>query len=312
MRTPPPSPQPAATAPIQVLPEGGTLGARVTGIDLSQPLTDSAFAVVLRALGEHGVLCFPGQPIGPQALRSFSMRFGTLQVTPIGQMPGVPDVSVLSNILENGRHIGIPDAGQDWHTDMSYNEVLGFVNVLVAQQVPVRDGVVLGATEFANTQAACADLPADLLARLEGLTAVHDINKFWEHMRREKGSPRPPMTPQQRARHPASRHPVLLTHPISGRKVLYVNPGFTERIEPMPAADSDRLLQQLFDHILRPKYRYAHRWSVSDLLLWDHIGTWHTAVADYRPDEHRLMIRCQVMADRIFDPAFTRQAFAAA
>lgn len=297
---------------VQVRPNDGTLGARVKGIDLSQPLTDVDFATVLRALGEHGVLCFPDQPIGPQALRAFSMRFGTLQVTPIGQMPGVPDVSVLSNILEDGRYIGIPDAGQDWHTDMSYNAVPGFVNVLVAQRVPVRDGVVLGATEFANTQAACADLPAELLAHLQGLTAVHDINKFWEHMRREKGSPRPPMTAEQRARHPASRHPVLLKHPITGRQVLYVNPGFTERIEQLPEAESDRMLQRLFEHILQPKYRYTHHWSVGDLLLWDHIGTWHNARADYRADEHRLMIRCQVMADRILDPGFVGQALAAA
>lgn len=295
----------------QIENDAGTLGARVTGIDLSSQLSDRAFAIILRALGERSVLCFPQQPIGPAALRDFSLRFGSLQVTPIGQMPGTPDVSVLSNIVEDGRHIGIPDAGQDWHTDMTYNQVPGFVNVLVAQKVPVRDGKPLGATEFADTQAACAELEPDLVRQLEQMTAVHDINKFWEYMRREKGSSRPPMTTEQRARHPPARHPVLLTHPISGNKVLYVNPGFTERIEQLSMTQSDLLLQRLFDHILQARYRYTHRWSVGDVLLWDHIGTWHNAVADYAPTEHRLMIRCQVMADRIFDPEFTRRALAA-
>jgi taurine dioxygenase len=297
---------------LNIAGEGGTLGATVTGIDLANPITDAQFADVLRALGDHGVLCFPNQPIGPQALRVFSARFGQLQVTPIGQMPGLPDVSILSNIVEGGSNIGIPDAGQDWHTDMTYNPVPGFVNVLVAQKVPMRDGQPLGSTEFANAQAACAALPDDLLRRLEGLTAVHDINKFWEHMRRERGSTRASMTPEQRAKHPPSIHPVLLTHPITGRKVLYVNPGFTERIEQLSQDESDQLLEQLYAQVLQPQFRYVHRWTVGDLLLWDHIGTWHTAVADYQPTEHRLMIRCQVMADRIFDPAFTRAALATA
>ena len=290
---------------------GTTTGARVTGIDLAQPIGDANFSSILKALGEHKVLCFPSQPIGPQALRDFSMLFGSLQITPIGQMPGLPDVSILSNILDNGRNIGIPDAGQSWHTDMTYNKVPGFVNILVAQKVPMRDGKALGATEFANAQAACADLPNDLLARLEGMTATHDINKFWEHMRREKNSTRPPMTPEQRSKHPPSTHPVLLTHPITGRKVLYVNPGFTERIEQVPADESERMLQQLYDHVLQPKYRYVHDWTAGDVLLWDHLGTWHNAIGNYAPHEHRLMIRCQVMADRIFEPEFIRATFAA-
>jgi len=286
---------------------GTTMGASVSGIDLGKPLNDSQFAAILNALGEQKVLCFPGQPIGPEALRDFSKRFGSLQITPIGQMPNLPDVSILSNIVIDGRNIGIPDAGQSWHTDMTYNNVPGFVNVLVAQKVPSRNGKVLGSTEFTNTEASCADLPKDLVKKLLGLTATHDINKFWEYMRREKGSDRPPMTSEQRAKHPASTHPVLLTHPITGRMVINVNPGFTERIDQLPVAQSDRILQELFDHILQPKYRYVHNWKVEDVLLWDHLSTWHNAIGDYEPHEERLMIRCQVMADQIFDPAFTKK-----
>jgi taurine dioxygenase len=90
-----------------------------------------------------------------------------------------------------------------------------------------------------------------------------------------------------------------------------VNPGFTEKIDGMPADDSSKMIEFLLAHVLKPEYRYVYRWSVGDLLLWDHIGTWHNAVADYRPHEYRLMKRCQVMADRIFDPQFVRTALAA-
>lgn len=286
----------------------GVLGATVTGIDLAVPVPDAEFARIIAALGLHGVLRFPNQPISAEALRAFSARFGQLQVLPMAQVPGLPEVSVLSNIVENGRNIGIPDAGQDWHTDMTYNQTVGFVNVLVALKVPMRDGRVLGSTEFVNTQAAYDDLPDDLRARLANATATHDLNKFWEHMRQNKGSTRPPMSEAQRRERPPVSHPVFLTHPISGRKVIYVNPGFTERIDGIDADESDALLEQLYAHILLPKYRYVHQWAVGDLLLWDHIGTWHYAVPDYRPDEPRHMIRCQVMADKVFQPGFPAHA----
>lgn len=291
-----------------------SLGARVTGVDLSRPLSDAEFAGVLRALGERGVLCFPDQLIDAAALRAFSARFGALQViSSVGDRtePGMPEVSILSNVVENGRPIGIPDAGQDWHTDMTYNRVVGFVNVLVAFKVPTRDGRPLGATEFTNTQAAYVGLPESLKAKLEHASALHDWNNFHEVMRR-KGSKRPPLTEAQRRERPPVSHPLFLTHPITGRKVIYANPGFTVRINELDEAESRSTLDFLFEHILKPEYRYVHHWSVGDVLLWDHIGTWHYAVPDYAPHEHRLMKRCQVLADRVFDPAYVKAALGAA
>lgn len=298
---------------LKIEPTGEILGARVTGVDLKQPLSDADFAAVLRALGEHGVLCFPGQALDPPALKSFSSRFGELQVVkgiPYFE-PGMPEVSILSNIVENGKQIGFADAGQEWHTDMTYNRVVGFVNVLAAFEVPMRDGKTLGATEFVNTRAACDDLGDDIKARLANSTATHDLDKYWEHMRREKGSTRPPLTEEQRRERPPVEHPVFLTHPITGRKVIYVNPGFTAFINGLSDEESDKMLAFLFQHVLKPEHRYAHRWTVGDVLMWDHLGTWHNAVADYGPDEHRLMKRCQVLADRIFDPDFVRNALTA-
>jgi taurine dioxygenase len=298
---------------IRVTPnEGEVMGAEVTGIDLHRPLSDADFADILRALGRHCVLRFPNQLLSAEELRDFSARFGQLQTGLASSEPGVPEVSILSNVKRDGQYIGLPDAGQDWHTDMTYNRVPGFVNVLVGYEVPVRDGQVLGATEFRDTAKAYDDLPDDLKRRLADAVATHDLNKYWEHMRREKGSTRAPLTEEQRRKRPPVQHPVFLTHPISGRKIIYVNPGFTDFIHGMDRAESDRILQQLFDHILQAKYAYVHRWRKHDLLLWDHLSSWHYAVPDYRPDEYRLMKRCQVMADKVFDPGFVRAALGVA
>jgi taurine dioxygenase len=294
-------------------PTGDVLGATVSGIDVSKPVSDRDFAAILLALGRHGVLRFPAQRLEAVALRDFSRRFGRIQATLTGRHhePGMPEVGILSNILENGEPIGITDAGQDWHTDMSYNETIGFLNVLYAVQVPRRDGQVLGATAFVNTQAAYEDLAPEVKARLRDATATHDFNKFWENMRVRPGSLRAPLSEEQRRRRPPSVHPVFLTHPITGRTVLYCNPGYAIRINELDEAESGSVLAMLFAHQLRPKYQYVHRWTEGDVLVWDHIGTLHNAIADYRPDEHRLMKRCQVMADRIFEPAFVREALSA-
>jgi taurine dioxygenase len=297
----------------RIEPSGQILGATVTGLDLAKPLSDADFATILLALGRHGVLRFPGQQLEALELRDFSRRFGHIQATLTGRHhePGMPEVGYLSNIIENGEPIGITDAGQDWHTDMSYNETIGFLNVLFAVKVPRRNGQVLGATAFANTRAAYDDLASSLTTRLEGMTATHDFNKFWENMRTRPGSLRAPLSEEQRRRRPPSVHPLFLTHPITGRRVLYCNPGYAIRINELDEAESDRVLSELFAHQLQPKYQYTHRWTEGDVLVWDHIGTLHNAIADYRPDEHRLMKRCQVMADRIFDPAFLREALSA-
>lgn len=203
-------------------------------------------------------------------------------------------------MVENGKPVGLSDAGQDWHTDMSYSRTIAFSNVLYGIRIPVRDGKSLGNTEFSNMHAAYDDLPQALKDELDGMTITHDFNKFWEMMRREKGSTRPPLTEEQKRRKPPVSHPVFLTHPITGRKVLYANPGYSVRINELPEARSAEVLDFLFKHQLQEKYRYRHQWQEGDVLMWDNMGTIHNAVADYRPDEPRLIKRCQVMADRYF------------
>ena len=293
-------------------PISDVLGATVRGANLAQPLSAADFADALQGLGRHGVLCFRHQSISPQNLRDFSARFGSLQTGLSGMHePGFPDISVLSNVVENGKLIGLPDAGQDWHTDMSYNKTIGFVNVLHAVKVPYRDGKPLGDTLFANMHAAYDGLAPVLKAQLENYTATHDFNKFWEGMVNKLGSIRKPLTPERRAKRPPSVHPVFLTHPITGRKVLYCNPGYAIKINELNDDDSERMLNMLFTHQLQPKYQYRHQWTIGDVLVWDHIGTLHNALPDYEAHEQRLMRRCQVMADRIFDPEFVRTNLAA-
>ena len=296
-----------------VRPNDAILGATIEGLDASAPIGTGDFARLLVALGRHGVLRFPDQHLDDAALRGFAERFGAIQGSVAKEAEAgraVPEVGVLSNIREGGQLIGFPDAGQDWHTDMSYRDLMGFVNVLYGVRIPRRDGRALGGTEFSNMHAAYDALPEALRTRLAHATVTHDFNQYWENARRA-GSTRPPLTPAQRRARPPAVHPLFLTHPITGRKVLYCNPGYAERINELPEAESAEMLAFLFAHQLRPEFRWTHVWTENDLLVWDHLGTIHRAIADYRADEPRLIRRCQVLATRVFDPDFLAPVHAA-
>jgi taurine dioxygenase len=286
---------------MQLIPSGRVLGAKMEGLDLSRPLEDGAVDAIVEALGRHGVVCFPRQKLTARQHKDFAARFGELEINVASgpyQEPGIPEIMTLSNIVKDGKPIGLSDAGQDWHTDMSYSKTIAFANVLYALEVPRRNGKTLGDTEFSSMHAAYDGLPDDLKKRLDGMTVLHDFNKFWEMMRREKGSKRPPLTEAQRKQKPPVSHPIFLQHPITRRKVLYANPGYSMRINELPPKESDEILEFLFEHQLKPQYRYRHQWSEGDLLMWENFGTIHNAIADYGPDEHRLVKRCQVMATR--------------
>jgi taurine dioxygenase len=300
---------------LTIEPSGAVLGAVARGIDLAQPLGERDMGAILLALGRYGVLRFPDQRLGLGDLKRFSGRFGEIQGPATrgrDETKEYPEIDILSNFKEDGKYIGSPDAGQDWHTDMTYRKVPGFVNVLYGIRIPHRDGKPLGGTEFANMHAAYEALPDEIKTRLDGITATHNIEKFWERMRRVHHSPRPPMTDEQRRRRPPVVHPVFLTHPITGKKVLYCNPGFAERINELPEREREEMLEYLFAHQLQPQFRWTNEWAENDLLIWDHLGTLHRAIADYGPDEIRLIRRCQVMATKIFDPDFLRPARALA
>ena len=285
---------------MQLIPTGRALGASVEGLDLSRPLEEREVEAIIEALGRYGVMRFPRQRLTAAQQKAFAARFGELEINVAGafQEPGIPEVMILSNIVRDGKPIGMADAGQDWHTDMSYSKTIAFANVLYALEVPRRNGKVLGDTEFSSMHAAFGGLPENLKKRLEGMTVLHDFNKFWEMMRREKGSKRPPLSEAQRKAKPPVSHPIFLTHPITKRKVLYANPGYSMRINELPEKESDETLRFLFEHQVKPEYRYRHQWTEGDLLMWENFGLIHNAIADYGPTEHRLIKRCQVMATR--------------
>jgi taurine dioxygenase len=291
-----------------IKPSGETLGCRIEGVDLSTPLGRNEFGCALRALADHGVVCFPGQRLSPAQQVAFSRAFGELEVHVSGafQEPGHPEMMILSNMVRDGKAVGLEDAGQDWHTDMSFSKTIAFVNILYALKVPRRDGRPLGATLFANMADAYDALPEDVKRRIEGRTATHDFEKFWEMMRSRGGaaSTRARLTDEQRRRKPPVSHPMVMVHPISGRKSLYADPGYTVRIDGMPEAESDELLQFLFQHQLQSRFQYAHRWTEGDVLVWDNLWTLHNAEADYSADEPRLIKRCQAMANLVFTPDF--------
>jgi taurine dioxygenase len=295
---------------VTITPNQNTLGAEVTDVDLAQSLSEGDFSAILKALSHHGVIWFPRQTIDAPALKAFSGRFGSLEINVANthQEPGHPEVMILSNIKVDGKPIGLADAGQDWHTDMSYSKDIAFANVLYAIKVPRRNGQPLGNTEFADMYAAYDALPDDVRTRLAGATILHDFNKFWEEMRSRPGSTRPPLTEAQRRQKPPVSHPALLRHPISGRTALYANPGYAIRINGWPERESERMLAFLFDHQVQERFRYVHRWTEGDVLMWDNLATLHNAKPDYTADEHRLIKRCQVMADRVLDGSFSHVA----
>lgn len=285
---------------MRIVPSGHTLGATIEELDLSQPLHGAVFEQVIRALGEYNVIRFPDQKLSGANLRDFSAQFGKLEINVANayQEPGIPEVMILSNIVENGKPIGLADAGQDWHTDMSYSRTTAFANVLYGIEIPHRDGRALGPTAFCNMHAAYDGLPAEIRQRLEGMTVLHDFNKFWEMMRRERASTRPPLTEAQRKAKPPVSHPIFLTHPLTGRKVLYANPGYSMRINELPEKESEEMLEYLFEHQTKAEYQYVYSWQAGDVVMWEDFGTIHNALPDYGPDEHRLIKRCQVMATR--------------
>lgn len=275
---------------------GTHLGAEISGVDLTRPLDDTTFAEIERAFYDESVVVFRGQPITEEQHIAFSRRFGNLEVHVSGARylhPRHPEIRINSNIIENGKPIGATDAGQYWHTDLSYMGAPSKCSLLYAVEVPMQDGKPLGDTQFSSVTAAYDALSPSMKKRLEGLRAVHSYSHRYYKLT-DAGKQRPPLTEEQKARTPDVEHPVVLTHPRTGRKCLFVNEGFTTHIVGMPEAESRALLAELFSHVRQPEFVYAHKWSVGDLLMWDNLSTQHFAVADYALPLRRKMQRTTV------------------
>jgi taurine dioxygenase len=292
---------------MKIIPTEQILGAQVQGLDLSRMLTDTEFNTLVLALGNHGVLEFPNQTLTTAQLKAFSQRFGKLYISPGGraQAEGFPEVMILSNMVQDGKPLGLSDAGQSWHTDMSYSNMIAFANVLHGTVIPQRQGKPLGATQFRNTHAVYNDIPPVFKERLANKTITHDFNKFWDMMRKRPGSTRPALSEEEKRKRPPAVHPAFLTHPITRQKVLYANPGYAMKINELSQQESDEIREYLVALQMQDKYLYTYLCQKDSLLMWDNIGTMHNAVADYGPDEHRYIRRCQVMATHFYGPQGT-------
>lgn len=273
------------------------LGAVVEGIDLSTPVGPELVAEMTRAIAEYGVLVFPDQDLTPAQQIDFARHFGPLEehVLRNALLPGHPEIYVLSNVVEKGKPRGRSYAGTYWHSDLSYVREPSLGSMLYALEVPE----VGGDTLFASMYQACATLSPGLQRLLENLEAVHDFShadKLYFSKREDGGQ----LDAAQRAKNPPAQHPVLRTHPVSKRRALFVNPGFTARFADMTEAESQPLLHFLFDHATQPAFVYRHRWQAGDLVFWDNRCTMHQAVRDYGPDERRHMHRTTVRGEKPF------------
>lgn len=268
-----------------------TLGAEILGVDLSALIDDRSFAEIERLFDESTVVLFRNQRLSPPQQIDFARRFGELEINVMNDyaLESAPEVLVISNIVESGRQIGLADAGRNWHTDMSYMPRPPRGSLLYAVKVPERDGRALGDTLFVSTAAAYDALPAAMKERLVGLKAVHRSSarirqaQFRSDQATRRGNELPDVV-----------HPVVRTHPVTGRKAIYVREGECVGIVGMPDEEALPLIKELSDLCTRPAFMYRHDWRAGDLLMWDNCTAQHLAVNDYSLPMERLMYRVTV------------------
>ncbi|SEN45633.1 taurine dioxygenase [Pseudomonas sp. ok272] len=272
---------------LTITPLSSALGAQISGVDLAQPLNVEQRDAIEQALLKHQVLFFRDQPINPRQQAHFAANFGDLHIHPIyPNVPGQPEVLILDTA-----HTDVRDNAL-WHTDVTFLPAPALGAVLSAKQLPAFGGDTLWASGIAAYEA----LSPPLKAMLQGLTATHDFVKSFP---RERFATTPEDLAQWEAtcqKNPPLSHPVIRTHPVSGRTSLFVNEGFTTRINELSDSESEVILKLLFAHATRPEFTIRWRWQTNDVAFWDNRVTQHFAVDDYRP-ARRVMHRATVMGD---------------
>jgi len=285
---------------------GRHLGAEISGVDLSQPMDDNTFARISKAFFDNQVVVFRNQKITPEQQIAFTRRFGVLEqhVRKEHRLAGYPEILIVSNVLnDQGQAIGVEDAGRFWHSDLSYKQVPSLASALYAIEVPVKDGVVLGHTNFASTTAAYDALPEDMKKKLGGLKNVHSYVYYRnkniqaqkdEQARGDRVVQEHVLTPEHLAQVPDAEMPIVRTHPVTGKKGLFINEAHTSHIVGLPKAEGDALLKEICAHIIKPEFQYVHQWQVGDLLMWDNVALQHKANFNYRLPLRRVMYRTTV------------------
>ena len=292
--------------PITIKKLATHLGAEISGVDLSQPLSDEDFAKISRAFFDNQVVVFRNQKITPEQQVAFTRRFGVLEqhVRKEHRLEGYPEILIVSNVLnDQGKAIGVEDAGRFWHSDLSYKQTPSLLSALYALEVPVKAGVVLGHTSFSSTTAAYDALPEEMKKKLAGLKNVHSYvyyrNQNIQAQRAEQAQgdrvvQEHVLTPEHLAQVPDAEMPIVRTHPVTGKKGLFINEAHTSHIAGLPKAEADKLLKEICQHIIKPEFRYEHQWQAGDLLMWDNVALQHKANFDYRLPLRRVMHRTTV------------------
>ena len=270
--------------PLSLIELGDALGIAAAGIDLNLPLDDATRRRLHDAVLDHLVLCIRGQSLSASAYLAAMRYFGRpmTQVRAASRHPEIAEIMILSSEdrddAGDGKRIVV---GAHWHSDDSYKAVPCSLTMLYGLTVPA----VGGDTQFTNMYAAYDDLPPAMKHRIAGLRVVHRYDSS------RKGTRIATLKPDEAEQVPEVTHPLVRTHPETGRKALYMNPNRMERIVGLTRGESDALLDELIRHATLPRHRYRHKWREGDILVWDNRCTMHKANADYPEDARRLMQR---------------------
>lgn len=286
--------RPAADAEaISFSPLTANIGQQVHGVKLSDPLSDAAIAKIRHALAHNSILLFRDQDaLTPEQHIAFSRRFGPLEEHVVTDflLPGHPEIFVVSNIVENGRHIGAYGGAKYWHSDLSYKPEPSLGSIFHCLECPDEGGE----TEFSGMYAAWAALPEARKDWLRSHRAVHDYVWHYETFL----SHRKPLSDEQKAALPPVAHPSVRTHPETGREALYVAYGLVHHFEGMSFEDSQPLLQELTEFATQPEFTYRHSWRPGDVVFWDNRSTMHRACPFDDQNQRRRMQRTTIKGDR--------------
>jgi taurine dioxygenase len=271
---------------LDIRPLAGALGAEIHGLDLSRELSVESREQVRQLLNEYEVIFFRDQDISPAMQKSLALSFGPLQTHPAyDTVEGFPELTILESTPEK------PTKIEAWHSDMTFRQHPPMGTVLRSVIVPPKGGDTL----WASMTAAYRGLSPPMQEFLQGLTAVHDFaHGFKESLAEPGGRER---LADAVAANPPVRHPVIRTHPETGRKVIFVNSLFTTHIEGLKAAESDALLQFLFRHVTTPEYTCRFQWRPHSIAIWDNRSTQHKPINDYFP-AHRKHLRITIDGDK--------------
>lgn len=279
---------------IKIAPLTANLGAVITGVDLAQPISSDDFNTIRQAFAQYGVIFFRDQQLTPEQHIAFAKRWAPIEINPFFKaVPGYPEIAEVRKDAEQTTNIG-----GDWHTDHSYNAVPAMGSMLLARELPPQGGDTL----FADMGLAYEALSAGLKITLNGLRAVHSAN----HVFGKQGGYAKLRDVGQRigADAPINAdvvHPVVIAHPDTGRKTLYVNAAFTVRFEGWTEQESAGLLQYLYQHAASPQFCCRFEWQAGSMAFWDNRATWHRALNDY-PGYLRLMHRITVEGSPLASP----------